>query len=214
MRLAKLCVVTCLVAVTLATYTRTFVLQPFHVPSASMEPTLLVGDHLLVNKSIYRASTRRWWSALLPSRPVRRGDVVIFERSGSVDRFVVKRCIGLPGETVELRGHQVFIDGQKIEDDSGYVHQATTDDHGESFGPIALGRGELFVLGDHRDRSRDSRTLGPIPESALVGRAVVVYWSTGHTGEVDQAGSWGKIGSLIKARFTQTRWRRTGTVVR
>ncbi len=222
-----------LVATLFAVFTRTFLVQAFAIPSGSMEPGLTAGDHILVNKFIYRGAgtssggVAGRTSTLLPQRDVRRGDVVIFARPRSAGPrsagprsagpapHLIKRCVGLPGETVELASRRLSIDGQPI-DERGYLHpRAALPAPG--FGPATVPAGHYFCLGDHRDRSRDSRVWGPVAAERLVGRAVLVYWSvrprsTGAedgfvTPKVDEAaedrvaedgGAWSKMRRLLR----------------
>src|SRR5918999_13050 len=108
------------VAVVLALFIRTFVVQAFKIPTGSMEPNLLVGDHLLVNKFVFAPAASDLERAVLPMRQIRRGDVVVFKFPEEPERDFIKRVIGLPGETVELRSRQLFINGQKL--DESYAH--------------------------------------------------------------------------------------------
>jgi signal peptidase I len=170
------------VAVILALFIRTFVVQAFKIPTGSMEPNLLVGDHLLVNKFVYAPATGATERALLPMRPVRRGDIVVFKYPEEPDRDFIKRVIGLPGETLEVRQRQVFIDGAPI--DEPYTHfllPAGGDEQGLDvrvrYGPVTIPDGQLFVMGDNRDNSQDSRYWGFLPLSFVKGRALMVYWS-------------------------------------
>jgi signal peptidase I len=170
------------VAVILALFIRTFVVQAFKIPTGSMEPNLLVGDHLLVNKFVYAPATGAAERALLPMRPVRRGDIVVFKYPEEPDRDFIKRVIGLPGETLEVRQRQVLIDGTPI--DEPYTHfllPAGGDEQGLDvrvrYGPVTIPDGQLFVMGDNRDNSQDSRYWGFLPLSFVKGRALMVYWS-------------------------------------
>ena len=137
-----------LLAILLATFTRTFVVQGVHIPSGSMSPALVAGDHALVGKLIYQTPRTGPLAPFRPSRAVRRGDVVVFRSPSDPGTLLVKRCVGLPGEVVSVTAH-----------------------------PVSVPRGHYFVLGDDRQGSYDSRDFGPIPHAALVGRVTLVYWS-------------------------------------
>jgi signal peptidase I len=175
------------VAVILALFIRTFVVQAFKIPTGSMETNLLIGDHLLVNKLVYSPSGGAFEDWLLPKRQVKRGDVVVFKYPEDPARDFIKRVIGLPGESVEIRDKTVLIDGKPL-DEAGYVHfldfglRPEDPEYGlregrAGFGPVSVPEGQLFVLGDNRDNSKDSRYWGFLPRDQVKGRALLVYWS-------------------------------------
>jgi signal peptidase I len=173
-------------AVVFALFARTFLFQAFAVPSPSMEKNVLAGDRLLVNKFLYAPLTPPL-ANLLPARPVRRGDVVVFRFPQDPSRDFIKRVVGLPGETVEIRDRRVTIDGRPLLEP--YVFHADDriwpDDPSipeekrrrDQIAPTRVPDGAYFVMGDNRDDSSDSREWGPVPAGNLVGRALVVYWS-------------------------------------
>jgi signal peptidase I len=168
------------VAVILALFIRTFAVQAFKIPTGSMEPNLLIGDHLLVNKLVYSPSLAPWEDKLFDKKALRRGDVVVFKYPEEPLRDFIKRVIGLPGETVEVRDHQVLVNGQPIDDP--HAHWETRDDDPEGsyrtgWGPQVVPPGHVLVLGDNRDNSRDSRFWGFLPIDQIKGRALLVYWS-------------------------------------
>lgn len=172
------------IAVILALFARTFVVQAFKIPTGSMEPNLLVGDHLLVNKFVFAPTASSLERALLPTREVRRGDIIVFKYPEEPDRDFIKRVIGLPGETIELRSKKVYVDGTPL--DEPYAHflypppaegQAKPWDLRETFGPVTVPADQLFMMGDNRDNSQDSRFWGFLPQSYVKGRALVIYWS-------------------------------------
>jgi len=111
---------TIVIAVVLALFMRTFVVQAFKIPTGSMEPNLLVGDHLLVNKFVFAPTLSSVERALLPVTDIRRGEIVVFKYPEDPERDFIKRVIGLPGETIELRDHQIHVDGRAI--DEPYAH--------------------------------------------------------------------------------------------
>lgn len=162
-------------AIAVALVIKTFVLQAFFIPSESMEPTLLVGDRVLVNKLSYHL------------HDVNRGDVVVFERpDGETEAIkdLIKRVIGLPGDTVVFKDGQVYVNGQQLSEpylptgtitipgpgSATYPHKCTVDD------PCKIPDGSVWVMGDNRANSKDSRYFGPIPEDRIVGRAFVIVW--------------------------------------
>lgn len=172
------------VAVILALFIRTFVVQAFKIPTGSMEPNLLVGDHLLVNKFVFAPTLSGLERALLPVRPIVRGDVVVFKFPEDPERDFIKRIIGLPGETVEVRGAQVLINGTAIPQPFAYymlphdVNAPVNDgDRRERYGPVTVPAGHYFAMGDNRDNSEDSRYWGFLPSHYVKGRALMIYWS-------------------------------------
>lgn len=220
-----------LVALVIATYTRTFVFQAFKIPSASMEDNLLVGDHILVNKFIF-APQPAWVSrSMLPARPLRRGDVVVFRFPKDPSRDFIKRCVGLPGDTVAMRDKTLLLNGQALEESDYINHKDARTFRSpvldeafrrrDNFGPIEVPPDHYFFLGDNRDDSHDSRFWGPVPRSHVKGRAVVVYWSlepepppaavTGARGDGGRAASF--LDRLARLRDA-TRWKRIFRVVR
>jgi signal peptidase I len=155
------------IAVLLALAIRAFVVQAFVIPSGSMLPTLRIGDYLLVNKLVY----------LL--RPIRRGDIVVFRFPQDETRDFIKRVVGLPGETLEIRDRQVFIDGKPLQEP--YAVYSEFPPLGSPLpyhlGPIVIPPGHLFMMGDNRDNSLDSRSWGLLEESKVVGEASIIYFS-------------------------------------
>jgi len=193
------------VAVVLALFIRTFVVQAFKIPTGSMEPNLLVGDHLLVNKFVFAPHASALERALLPMRPIGRGDVVVFKFPEDPERDFIKRIIGLPGETIEVKGTAVLINGTAIAQPFAHfllAHDPNAPlipgDPREHFGPYTVPAGHYFAMGDNRDNSQDSRYWGALPAHYVKGRALMIYWSF-----EDGTGSSGA-GQLV----TGTRWSR------
>ncbi len=155
-----------IVAVLLALVIRTFVVQAFKIPSGSMIPTLDIGDHILVNKFIYDFTTPK------------RGDVIVFKYPQDESRDFIKRVIGLPGDTLEIQGRRVLINGKPLDESyAHFVDGAKSPMEQEHFGPIVIPPHKLFMMGDNRDRSMDSRVWGLLDESKVEGQAFVVYFS-------------------------------------
>ncbi|HKY20653.1 MAG TPA: signal peptidase I [Vicinamibacterales bacterium] len=179
------------IAVILALFIRTFVVQAFKIPTGSMEQNLLIGDHLLVNKFVFGPSLRSIERALLPMKDIARLDVIVFKFPEDPERDFIKRVIGLPGDQIELRRKRVFVNGTRL--DEPYVHyleeppplSADAGDEGpvasgdlrESYGPVTVPPDYYFVMGDNRDNSQDSRYWGFLPRSYVKGKALVIYWS-------------------------------------
>jgi signal peptidase I len=208
------------IAVILALFVRTWVVQAFKIPTGSMEYNLLIGDHLLVNKFIFAPTPLSIGKAILPVRPIRRDDIVVFKYPDQPDRDLIKRVIGLPGETVELRNKKVYIDGKPI--DEPFVHfltppssdlqEVTSSDVRENYGPVTVPADQYFVMGDNRDNSEDSRYWGFLPRNNVKGKALVIYWSyeSGREDYLDEGyvATAKRLGSVFVHFFTRTRWER------
>jgi signal peptidase I len=177
---------TIVIAVVLALFMRTFVVQAFKIPTGSMEPNLLIGDHLLVNKFVFAPTVSSVERTILPMADIRRGDIVVFKYPEDPERDFIKRVIGLPGETLELREHRVHVNGRAV--DEPYAHylprpagsgsgEITSDDVRERYGPVVVPAGSVFVMGDNRDNSQDSRYWGFLPKENIKGKALMIYWS-------------------------------------
>lgn len=194
-----------LVTIILALFATTFLIQAFRIPSASMSPALLVGDHLLVNKFVFAGArdAGKWYGRLLPYRAIRRGDVIVFKYPYENHPYYVKRVIGLPGDRVRIAGQRVFVNGSElnepyavhdpmradpymfdfpppnVNDVSGEIPSDWADflRHNVEHGEVAVPAGRYFVLGDNRDNSSDSRYWGFVPRDAIVGSPLFVYWS-------------------------------------
>ena len=214
-------------------FANTYVVQTFYIPSGSMEETLLVGDHLLVNRFIYGPAVSGFEHALLPGRPVRRGDVLIFRSPEDPNlEAVVKRCVGIAGDTVALRNRQLLINDQPVNEEAYTVHKVPEELSPEdalrfqqvatarldNFGPVRVPEKHVFCMGDNRYNSHDSRAWGPLPESHIKGRALVIYWSYG--GETPD-GQWHgtasrlrQLGSTLIHLPSRSRWERTFQLIR
>lgn len=159
-------------------FVMTFVVQAFQIPTGSMEPTLLVGDFLLVNKFIHAPTALPLEASILPRRDIRRGDIVVFKSPPDLSKDFVKRVIGLPGETVLIKEKQVSIDGVPLDESKYKVH--IYPDYimdGDNYGPEKVPAGHLFVMGDNRDNSADSRVWRFLPLANVKGRPWVIYFS-------------------------------------
>jgi signal peptidase I len=172
------------IAVILALFVRTWVFQAFKIPTGSMEKGLLVGDHLIVNKMVFAPTISGLERGLMPDRPIRRGDVVVFKFPKDPERDFIKRVIGLPGERLEVRRKKVLINGKPI--DEPYVQYLEPpsldgpphmDDVREEYGPVTVPDGQYFMMGDNRDNSEDSRFWGFMPKSYVKGEALFMYFS-------------------------------------
>ncbi len=173
-----------IIAVVLALFVRTFVFQAFKIPTGSMEPNLLIGDHLIVNKMLFAPTATGVERAIMPTRDVRRGDIVVFKYPEEPERDFIKRVIGLPGDRLELRNKVLSINDQPLpEAYAHYASPATADAFGASgdlrefYGPVTVPQGQYFMMGDNRDNSEDSRYWGFLPASYVKGNALFIYFS-------------------------------------
>lgn len=188
-----------LAMVVVALFILTFIIQPFRIPSESMERTLLVGDFLLVNKQLY--APPGWLQRLLPYREPQRGDIVVFRFPLDPDDYVVKRVIGAPGDRIHLSQGTVFRNGQAIQEPYAVFEPAYRDAYRDNFpagtytdpgvdtrwwnsmrqdlrgGDVVVPAGSYFVMGDNRNHSRDSRYWGFVPRAAILGRPFLIYFS-------------------------------------
>jgi signal peptidase I len=179
------------IAVVLALFIRTFVVQAFKIPTGSMEPNLLIGDHLLVNKFTFGPSTTSLERTLLPMKEIRRLDVIVFKYPEEPERDFIKRVIGLPGEEIELRHKRVYVNGKGLDEPYAFYLEGAPGKPGETgddppgmpgdpreqYGPVTVPPDHYFVMGDNRDNSQDSRYWGFLPRELVKGKALVIYWS-------------------------------------
>ena len=183
-------------ALFLALFIRTFIVQAFKIPSGSMIPTLQVGDHILVNKLSYGTRIPFWEKYLIEFKKPQRGDVIVFVFPEDPSKDFIKRVIGIGGDTVEIRGKRVYINNRLLEDPHAYFEgdrERMLQIRGD-FGPVRVPEDYLFVMGDNRDRSYDSRFWGFVNIQAVKGKALMVYWSWDGT---DRWVRWERLGNLI-----------------
>jgi len=172
-------------ALVLTMILRAFVIQAFRIPSESMVPTLLVGDFLFVNKFEYGPKIPFTHIRLPGLRPPRRGDVIVFQWPVNPSKDFIKRCIATGGQTLEVRDKRVIVDGDTLTEqyavhiDPGFHPKGY--DVRDYFGPMTVRQGELFMMGDNRDNSNDSRFWGPVKMDLVKGRAMFIYFSTAGT---------------------------------
>jgi len=172
------------IAILLALFIRTFVVQAFKIPSGSMESTLLIGDHILVNKFLYGIKIPFIRTTLIPISKPKRDDVIVFIYPVDKSKDFIKRVVGLPGEKIEIIGTKIYIDGKPVEDIHGFYsnHGTNSDNPGSNyrFGPVTVPENQIFVMGDNRDHSYDSRFWGFVPSKVVKGKAFIIYWSWPH----------------------------------
>ena len=209
------------VAVLLALFARAYLFEAFEIPSGSMERTLLVGDHIVVDKAAY-APHRGPWRSLIPYREVSAGDVVVFRSPEEPGKDLIKRAIGLPGDTIRLTGDRLTRNGERVGEPYA-VYRSLVRPEEEStaspdaWGPTTVPRGTFLALGDNRDDSRDSRTWGPVPFGQVKGRALFVYWSREPRERDRFTGRGAAVRRFLDGAvhfFDQTRWPRTFRPVR
>ncbi len=208
------------VAVILALFIRTFVVQAFKIPTESMTPNLLVGDHLLVNKMLYAPTTTALESSATPTRMIRRHDVVVFKFPMEPDRDFIKRVVALPGEKVRIEDKQVYINDEPLNEPMVYYSHPPGelevgvffDTRRDNMPELVVPDNHYFVMGDNRDNSHDSRFWGTLPEELVKGRALIVYWSYDAPSGAYLATSWvDQIEGLFSVAvhfFGRTRWDR------
>ncbi len=168
-------------------FVMTFVVQAFQIPTGSMEPTLLVGDFLLVNKLVYTSPKFSLERAVLPRKDIDHDDIVVFKWPKELTKDFVKRVIALEGEKVEIKDKQVYVNDSPVEEPfkvHGDSQIYTKNDFyqyddliRDNYGPIIVPKGYCFVLGDNRDNSMDSRYWGYLPMSFIKGKPWVIYFS-------------------------------------
>ena len=187
-----------IVALLLALLIRTFVVQAFKIPSGSMEPTLMIGDHILVNKFIYGIKIPFTSIRFLPLYKPQRGDVVVFIYPLDSSKDFIKMVVAVEGDTVKIVNKKLFINGSEAADPYAVYKEdmvfPTEIQKRDNFGPLTVPQGSIFVLGDNRDRSLDSRFWGFVPQEDLRGKAFIIYWSW-NSQETNVR--WNRIGHLI-----------------
>jgi signal peptidase I len=205
---------TILICAVFVIFTRAFIFQQSKIPSGSMQDTLEIGDYIMVNRYVYSPAATALERALLPVRDVKRLDIVVFKFPTEPETDYIKRVIALPGETVEVREGNVLVNGQPIAE--AYVNpeyqKKSTD-----FPLTTVPENSYFVMGDHRDRSSDSRVWGFVPRELIKGRAFLIWWSYPEgPNEINLRGveRLKSMGSKAVHLFTRSRWSRCFTLIR
>jgi len=214
------------VAIIFALFVRTFLVQPFKIPSPSMEGSLLVGDHILVNKFALAPLSLPIERLFLPIAGIRRGDIVVFRPPHDPAQDYIKRVIGLPGETIRIIDQVVLVRpaGEEgyiplVEPYAGHIDPVGAADL-KDLEPFTIPEGQYFVMGDNRDNSLDSREWGTVPRDRITGRGLLIYWSLEGAGENGAyAATRGqsaarRLWTGASAPFRATRWERTGLIIR
>lgn len=167
------------IAIVLAFLIRSFFIQTFIIPSGSMETTLLIRDQILVNKLSYGVRLPFSHRLLFPGRDLRRGEIVVFRYPRNPKHKYVKRCLGLPGDRIEMRNKVLYVNNRPVEEPY-VIHRdqkvQTWPFSRDNFGPVTVPEDHFFMLGDNRDESADSRYWGFLQKGMIEGRALAVYW--------------------------------------
>lgn len=192
-----------IVALIIAFFVRSFFIQAFKIPSSSMEPTLLVGDHLLVNRLSYVVKIPFTDTIIFEISEPKRGDVIVFKYPLDRSKDFIKRVIAIGGDKIEIKDKIVYVNGVRIKDEHAYFSDPSIipKDLGprDNFGPYIVPKDSYFVMGDNRDRSLDSRFWGFVRKEDLVGKAFILYFS------------WDKNAQKI---WDYVRWKRIGMVIK
>jgi signal peptidase I len=187
-----------IIAILIALVIKTFVIQAFKIPSRSMVPTLLVGDQILVNKFIYGVKIPYLRKTIIPVTNPEKGDIVVFIYPNDRSKDFIKRVIGIAGDKIEIRNKKIFINGKEYSDSYGVysdnlIYPAAIQPR-DNFGPVTVPQNSLFVMGDNRDESSDSRYWGFVDIKDVEGKAFIIYWSWNHE---DTNLRWRRLGSLL-----------------
>lgn len=206
-----------IIAMILAFTIRVFVVQAFKIPSGSMIPTLLIGDHILVNKMAYGIQLPQDCEFDISFPPVtcysstllvefdkpQRGDIIVFRYPEDEDKDFIKRIVGIPGDTIHIRNKIVYVNGKPLNDkawtqriDPGIIDGRISPR--DNLDPITVPPNSYFVMGDNRDQSLDSRFWGYVKMNKIKGRAFLVYWSWKGQGPISEWVRWDRIGKIIR----------------
>ncbi|MCJ7617534.1 MAG: signal peptidase I, partial [Desulfobacterales bacterium] len=188
-----------ILAILLALFIRTFIVQAFKIPSGSMKQTLQIGDHILVNKFIYGVKLPYFATTIIPYKKPQRGDIVVFKFRQEPEKDFIKRTIGVPGDVIEIRNKEVYVNKKRLEQNYAvytdlYIIPKDMQPR-DNFGPVTVPENSLFVMGDNRDHSYDSRFWGFVDLKDVKGKAFIIYWSWDN----DNFGvRWSRIGKILK----------------
>lgn len=187
-----------IIAILIALFIRTFVVQAFKIPSGSMKPTLKVGDHLLVNKFTYGVKLPFTRKTLVPIDDPEREDIVVFKYPVDRTKDFIKRVVGVAGDTIEIRDKKIYLNNAPYDDGHGvYTDELifpTAIQPRDNFGPVTVPAGHIFVMGDNRDQSYDSRFWGFVDLKDVLGKAFMIYWSWDRS---TRAVRWSRIGMVL-----------------
>jgi signal peptidase I len=188
-----------IIAILIALFIRTFVVQAFKIPSGSMKPTLQIGDHILVNKFIYGVKVPFVRSTLIPISEPKRGDIIVFIYPQDRTKDFIKRVVAIGGDRVEIRNKEIYVNDVLSEDTHGvYVDPVVMPgamQPRDNMGPVEVPKGAVFVMGDNRDQSYDSRFWGFVDLKDVMGEAFMIYWSW--NGD-ERSVRWDRIGDILR----------------
>ena len=188
-----------LVAVVLALFIRTFIVQAFKIPSGSMKETLQIGDHILVNKFIYGVKLPFVGTTIIPISDPQRGDIIVFKYPVDPDKDFIKRVVGVAGDTIQVRNKRLYVNG-KLQNEAFAIHTDPRIFPGklqprDNFGPVTVPENTVFTMGDNRDNSHDGRYWGFVDLDIVKGKAFMIYWSWNK----EQFGvRWSRLGDIIR----------------
>jgi len=195
-----------IIAIIIAMFIRTFIIQAFKIPSGSMLETLQIGDQILVNKFIYGIKIPfTGGKTLIPVKDPQKGDIVVFKYPQDPSKDFIKRVVATGGDTLEIIDKKLFVNNKKVEGEAYAVYKAQ-DIHPENYSPrdnlrkIKVPKNKLFVMGDNRDNSHDSRFWGFVDLTAVRGKAFIIYWSWNKDKSVPMWNSarWNRIGDILR----------------
>ena len=188
-----------IIAILIAVVVRTFIVQAYKIPSRSMLPTLLVGDHLLVNKFIYGVKVPFLRNTIIPVTNPQRGDIVVFIYPNDRSKDFIKRVIGVSGDKIEIKNKIIFINGKQYSDAYGIYNDNITYPASmqprDNYGPVTVPNGSLFVMGDNRDESLDSRFWGFVDLKDVEGKAFIIYFSLNYE---EKNLRWQRLGNILR----------------
>jgi signal peptidase I len=187
-----------IIAILIALFIRTFIICAYKIPSRSMVPTLLVGDHILVSKFIYGVKIPLLRRTIIPVSEPKRGEVVVFIYPNDRSKDFIKRVIGVAGDKIEIRNKKIFINDQPFQDPYGIFSDSLilpkSMQPRDNFGPVTVPEKSIFVMGDNRDESLDSRFWGFVNLKDVEGKAFIIYWSWNRD---DNNLRWQRVGKLL-----------------
>jgi len=187
-----------IIAILIALFIRTFIICAYKIPSRSMVPTLLVGDHILVNKFIYGVKIPLLRRTIIPFSEPKRGEIVVFIFPNDRSKDFIKRVIGVGGDKIEIKNKTIFINDKEFKDSFGVYSDSLilpkSMQPRDNFGPVNVPEKTIFVMGDNRDESLDSRFWGFVDLKDVEGKAFIIYWSWNHE---EHNLRWKRVGNLL-----------------
>jgi signal peptidase I len=187
-----------IIAILIALFIRTFIICAYKIPSRSMVPTLLVGDHILVNKFIYGVKIPLLRRTIIPFSEPKRGEIVVFIFPNDRSKDFIKRVIGVGGDKIEIKNKKIFINDKEFKDSFGIYSDSLilpkSMQPRDNFGPVTVPEKTIFVMGDNRDESLDSRFWGFVDLKDVEGKAFIIYWSWNHE---EHNLRWKRVGNLL-----------------